>query len=116
MNLDTLAIVLVIAASIPAILLPIVYFFGSPWKTTLVGKMMMNKMAAIGVVFALILVGVVTGGDYPGRDWIRVVAYAYLAIALWAQLVLLLRIQRDSRRGILGRADLRTTPDKERSA
>jgi hypothetical protein len=106
---------LVFTAAVPAILFPLFYAGGSPWRTTLVGKMMMNKASAIGITFALIVLGVIAGPDYPGRDAIRLVAYAYLAVSLWGELLLLLRIQSCARRGDQNCVDTRTTPDKERS-
>lgn len=118
MNDETVRVVtstLVYVATVPAILFPICYFFGSPWRTTTVGKMMMVKSSAIGLIFVLIVLGVAFDQDYWGRDVLRLVAYAYLAIALLAQLLTLLSIQRRSRRGDYDRADVSTRPAREDS-
>lgn len=84
--------VLLIAAAIPAILFPILYFFRSPWRSTVVGKMMMTKSSAIGLVFTLSLLFRFVPA-FPGKYWIAAGAYGYLAFALWFQTRVLIGIQ-----------------------
>lgn len=108
MSIETATITFVYVAAVPAILIPLCYFFGSPWRSTLVGKMMMNKSAAVGLIFLLVVLGVAFDQNYWG-----LVAYAYLAVALWGQLLVLLTIQRRSRRGDYDRADVSHNPSRE---
>lgn len=88
-----LAVVIFFVAAVPALGFPILYHFGSPWRTTIVGKMMMTKSSAIAVVFLLSMVRFFAPGA-PGLVWLAVLAYTYLAIALYFQTGVLLREQR----------------------
>lgn len=84
------------AAAVPALLLPIFYFFGSPWRSSIFGKMMMTKSSALGLIFLLSILFMVVPG-FPGKLWLAVAAYAYLAGALWFQFAVLMGVQRRRR-------------------
>lgn len=80
----TIAMLFFWVAAFFAIVFPVLYFFGSPWRQTVVGKMMMTKSTSIATVFILsILFRVVP--HFPGRDWLIVFAYVFLAVALCFQ-------------------------------
>lgn len=80
----SIAIVFFWIAAVLAIAFPVVYYFGSPWRTTLVGKAMMTKSTSIAVLFIIsILIRIVP--DFPGRDWLILFAYMFLAVALFFQ-------------------------------
>lgn len=100
MTLVEVAARLLIFAAVPAaISFPLLYAVGSPWRSTPEGKMMMNLGSAIALVFTLIVVNVILGPYYPGREWVRLFTYAYLAFALWRLVFTLLRVQRRARTG-----------------
>lgn len=99
MTLEVVARLLIFAAVPAAVAFPMLYAVGSPWRSTPEGKMMMNLGSAIALVFTLIVVNVVFGPDYWGREWVRLFTYAYLAFALWRLVFTLLRVQRRARTG-----------------
>lgn len=102
-TLEGLARLLIFVAAGAAILFPFIYGLRSPWRSTPEGRMMMNLGTSIGVVFALILVSAITGAEYPGRDWVRLGAYAYLAFSLWRLVFTVTRVQHRARRGYYNR-------------
>lgn len=101
--LEEIAQWLIFVCGAAAIAFPIIYFLGSRWRSTAEGKMMMNLGVGLGLIFCLIIANLLTDSDYPGRDYIRIVVYAYLTYAMWRMVIHLLRVQARSRRGFYDR-------------
>lgn len=96
---ETICELLIYVAAVFAIAFPVLYFTRSPWRRTAEGRMMMNLGTAIALVFVLILTNLFFGPHYPGRDWIRLFAYAYLALAFVRLNFVLARVQWRVRHG-----------------
>lgn len=80
-------------SSVPVILFPILYAVSAPWWRTPAGRQsMMLGLALLGLV-ALGLARRVFGADYPGKDVAVLGVYVLVAVALWGQVVLLVRVQ-----------------------
>lgn len=88
----TLILPLFFVALVPAVSFPLLYFFRSPWRTTLVGRMMMTKSSAVATILLVSLIRFLVP-DAPGRDLFIALAYAFLDTALFVQCFVLLREQ-----------------------
>jgi hypothetical protein len=95
MTLMVLGNILVIAATIPAVLF-VLFYLRVRWEQSSIGRQTM----AISVSMALILVNstlIVLFKNYPGRGVIRIVLFATIIPALWWRVILIIRAQRNVR-------------------
>lgn len=93
----------------------VLYGRRSRWRATSVGK---SIMLLTGSLLILCLLGVATmifGPDYPGRDLLRVIGTVLINIALWRQLYVLSRAQKDER-GVLAALEAREAREAEDKA
>lgn len=76
--------------AIPANLYPLFYLF-RPWRSTPQGRALMTKslgnMMLIDIIVAFSL-----WGDYPGRSWLRAIAFTVFAVGTTYLLISLLRV------------------------
>ena len=69
-----------------------IYATQSPWRSTPVGK---SIMLLVGSLLLLVVFGLINAlvGDYPGKEVLRFGIYTLVNIALWRQLIVLLKVQ-----------------------
>lgn len=64
------------AALVPAVLFLIVYTVTAPWWRSAIGRMFVIAQAAIVLVSIVVLLSLVLGTTYPGRDIVRLAGYS----------------------------------------
>jgi len=84
---------LIYAATLPAVIFPVLYASRSNWRATLPGRALMQLSVSLAVVLVLVTIATLFGNVYPYRDAVRVAAYLFLVVSLWRQVVVLLRLQ-----------------------
>lgn len=82
------------------------------WWGTVSGRAIMLKSVGTGLFLTLAVAGVLNANDYPGRDAVRVVVYAFLFASQWYLTTLLWRIQHDAQEPL---AASLTHEDRERT-
>ena len=105
---------LVLAAAVPAVAFPIVYYFIAPWRDTFLGRHTMAFGAMLGVALLNSAV-IVFWPDYPGREWVRMGLFGWLIFMLWRRLYLLVAVQRHPERYEHPSGRRRLNPLKRRS-
>lgn len=85
---------LLILAAIPAILSALVYGFGVTWWRSQWGRHLFSYMTAVAVVFSLGLLKL-AGVDSTLFAYLRAAAYAFLVMALWWRLLIILQAKRE---------------------
>lgn len=94
MSTDLLLNLTAIAATVPAVLIPIAYqvLTRGAWRKTLMGRHIMCFSAMLA---ALLLHATVVAlwSHYPGREVVRWLLYGWLVFVLWRRLYLMLRMQ-----------------------
>lgn len=91
---DGFVTVLVFAATVPAVAFPLVYL-RSPWRSTLPGRSTMALAVVIAIVLVLACLRRTLG--LPPVPF-QIVAYGLTLVVLWAQLIVLLKVQANDRR------------------
>ncbi len=89
---------LVLLASFPAILLFVLFYLRSRWRTYAVGRALMHQAISLCLVVFIVLLSLILGSDYPGRPFVRLVGYTVLCAAMWRMLWVLVKIQRQGAR------------------
>lgn len=89
---------LALTGGIPAALAFFTYTLGRPrtWWHTLLGWVLALLLLSILLVFALVL-GRRLGGEYPGYQWVAIVVYGLLTMALWLVWAIIIRERRRGR-------------------
>jgi len=85
--------VLIYAATLPAVVFPVLYASRSNWRATLPGRALMQLSIALAVVLVLVSLATLFGNFYPYREAVRFAAYLFLVVSLWRQVITLLRLQ-----------------------
>lgn len=80
--LDNIANVELLVASIFLLVFTVIYFVRFRWYDTPAGKSVLSFLGSLCALMILNTVGRLTGGDYPGRDILRVIVYATVPIAI----------------------------------
>lgn len=75
------------------------------WWRTEVGRHMWTWGAMVALLLTLIIVTHLLGRDYPGHDAVRIGCYGLLAVMIWRQVVLLVRLQIRRRRTRIDRTE-----------
>jgi hypothetical protein len=88
--------VLLVAAFIPAAAFPVLYA-RSPWRSTPVGRSVMNLAVVIALALALPLSRIALG-DPEWLEVLRTAVFVLIIAALWRQLLVLVTVQRRQRR------------------
>lgn len=82
-------------SAIPALALFVLYYyFGSPWKTFLVGRSLMYFAVSLLVIIAIVTLSVWLGTDYFGREWLRLAGYLLVSWTTWRLFFTLRHIQK----------------------
>lgn len=91
---DVLMRVLLVSGLVAALGFVVVYSRAS-WRLTPVGTSVMLLSGSLSV---LVIFGTVNAllGDYPAREWVRLAVYALMNVALWRQLIVLIKVQKGS--------------------
>jgi predicted TIM-barrel fold metal-dependent hydrolase len=63
------------------------------WRRSMVGVNVMTLMAAITIVSALAVAGIVWGSNWPHRDVIRTAAWGSIGACIWWRVLILFRVQ-----------------------
>lgn len=91
--LDGIGNYVLLFAGLSAITFVLFYGLGSNWRGTPGGRAVFFFVSALAVVFAYSIFSRFLGGDFPGRDIIRLVIYSYVLITTIHLLVDLIRTQ-----------------------
>lgn len=83
-------------ASIPAVLF-VAFFARSRWETNQVGRSTMALSACMALILLVNSLAVLWP-HYPGRIYIRLIAFVLIIPVLWWRFISLLMVQRDARR------------------
>lgn len=89
--LDMLADLLLLGAGVGVALFTIIYATVFRWHKTPTGIAILSFTLGLTLVLCLVLVNRLLGGDYEGRDIVRVIVYGTNFIAAWGMVLLLLR-------------------------
>lgn len=79
--IDQLANYVLLAGSIPAVAFLLIFGIGSPWYTSALGRIIFLLAFSMATIYGVALAAVLLD-DYPGRPWIRLIAFTMLAVAL----------------------------------
>ena len=96
---ETLLIIgdVILLTSFPALALFVGFYFAkSPWRTLLVGRSLMYFALSLMLVVLTVSLSLWLGSDYPGREWVRLVAYAVVSLTTWRLFFTLRYIQKQS--------------------
>lgn len=88
----SLLVISIVAAALASIVFCISYGVRSPWYNSLVGRMQFTKSLCLCVSLLLTVVNIFFHG-YRGQLVVSTIVISCLAIALWFQVIVLLRIQ-----------------------
>lgn len=91
----SLLVFAVVAAALASVVFCIAYGVRSPWYKSLVGRMQFTKSLCLCAALLLTVTNVFFHG-YRGQLVVSSIVLVCLAIALWFQVVVLLRIQSGS--------------------
>lgn len=86
---------IVLLSAIPALGLFVgYYYFGSPWKTLLVGRSLMYFAVSLLVIIAIVSLSVWLGSEYFLREWVRLISYGLVSWTTWRLFITLRHIQK----------------------
>lgn len=94
--IDNWGDIVVLSYLIPLLLFIGLYLFRSPWTSTELGIALMFQKVGMSLIVLLIVASIYLG-DYPYRDLVRGIIYTAVGVALWVDVVNLLRYQRKTR-------------------
>lgn len=87
---------IVLLTAIPALMLFVgFYYFGSPWRTLLVGRSLMYFAVSLLAIIAVVAASVWLGTDYFGREWVRLASYMLVSVTTWRLFFTLRKIQKE---------------------
>lgn len=89
MSLNTLFIILLLGAAIPANGFVIVYL-RAPWRRSVTGRAVMTHGVSLMLLINLGLTTRVLGEGWPGQNIARGVVFTFLFAALWQSFIALL--------------------------
>jgi len=89
--LDVVADLALLGGALGIVVFWLAYALLFRWRSTAAGQAIFAFTGSLLLVLVLVLVGRVTGGDYPGRDLVRVVAYGSCFITSWGLVAVLAR-------------------------
>ncbi|MCU1617803.1 MAG: hypothetical protein JWO98_5343 [Frankiales bacterium] len=79
----------------PTIVFLLVYSVTAKWWRDPIGRMFVIAQSGIFVVSIVVLLSLVLGQDYPGRDWVRIVGYSLHLVGQVLFVTTYLRERRD---------------------
>lgn len=82
-----------LSAIIPLSLFVVRYIRHSPFQVTKEGINLLLSRLAMILIIGLVIASIFFH-SYPGREWVRLIAYSALVYFFWVDLVQLLRVQR----------------------
>ena len=75
---------IVLLTAIPALALFVgFYYFGSPWRTLLVGRSLMYFAVSLLAIILVVALSVWLGPTYPLREWVRFISYVLVSVTTW---------------------------------
>lgn len=86
--LDVYSMGVLLFASIPATLFPIVYSF-RPWRTSWIGRALMVKATGLALLIDTSILYLAFGHDYPYRQLVRAFVYTFIVTGITLQFVVL---------------------------
>lgn len=89
--LDVIANVLLVGAGLGSLLFVLAYAIVFRWYETAAGRAVLGFVASLVLVLLLNVIARASGGDYPGRDVLRVFAYGAVFVGSWGLVVELVR-------------------------
>ncbi len=92
---------ILLLTAIPALMLFVgFYYFGSPWRTLLVGRSLMYFAVSLLAIIAVVAASVWLGQDYFLREWVRFVSYLLVSITTWRLFFTLRHIQKQGAKDV----------------
>lgn len=86
---------IVLLTAIPALALFVAYYyFGSPWRSLLVGRSLMYFAISLLAIIAVVALSVWLGPTYFLREWVRLLSYIVVSITTWRLFFTLRHIQK----------------------
>ena len=86
---------IVLLTAIPALALFVgFYYFGSPWRTLLVGRSLMYFAVSLLAIILVVALSVWLGPTYPLREWVRFISYVLVSVTTWRLFFTLRHIQK----------------------
>lgn len=92
--LDAIADLLLVGSGFGILTFALLYLIFFNWRETPSGKAILYFALSLGLLILLVLAGRFTGGDYPGRDLLRVFVYALIFASTWGLVATLVRAWR----------------------
>lgn len=89
--------VLIGTIAVKSTILTALYGLRSPWRSTEAGRAVMLLVSSIAAITVQGTVTILTGADYPGRDFVRDALFAYVAMALLWLLLTVFQLQQEHR-------------------
>lgn len=97
---DVLADFVLMGCGLGALVFVILYGIFLNWRETPAGKALFYFMASLAAVLVLVILSRLTGGDYPGRDLVRLGVYSAGFVTSWRLVVELIRSWREGADGL----------------
>lgn len=91
---DMIADLVLLGAWLGIIIFVLAYATLFSWRKTAAGKAIMYFTCSLLAVLAVVLAARISGGDYFGRDWIRLGAYSLTCASAWGLVITLARAWR----------------------
>lgn len=85
MTLDVYTKALVFLALPAAVGFPLMYGTLQPWWRSMVGRALLTKSSAVGLLIVLAALVYLLGPDYAWREQVRACAFTLLVVGIWWQ-------------------------------
>lgn len=97
---DVLADFVLMGTTLGAVVFVVLYVGFLNWRETPAGRTLLYFMASLSAVLVLICLSRFTGGDYHGRDLLRLGVYTAGLVTSWRLVVELIRSWREDTAGL----------------
>lgn len=92
-TIDFIASLILVSLLIPNLIFAVRYFLYSPFERTREGRNLLYQKLAISSLLIVIALSVFLGTEYPGRPFIRLVAFSAITFFYWTETVQLIKVQ-----------------------
>jgi hypothetical protein len=93
-TLNHIANLVLVSLVIPNIIFGFRYFLFSPYERTREGRNLLMQKIALSSLVVVLALSVIFGPEYPGRPFVRLVAFSTITIFYWTELAQLIGVQR----------------------
>lgn len=88
--------ILLVTAPIP-LLIFIAEYAKTRWRESALGRILMYQKVSFLAYLTLVITGFFFG-DYPGKDWIRLLVYVSIVFTFWSMVFLLYKARKQVRK------------------